>query len=752
MATMTSTDRLRVLGVRHHGPGSARAVRRALEEFRPEVVLIEGPPEADRLVGLLAEESLLPPVALLAYAPDNPGIASFWPLAVFSPEWQAMRWAVDAGVPVRFCDLPAATVLAAPPKDRPTEDGPEALFGDIPELPGEVRTDPIAVLARTAGYDDPERWWDDVMELRSDGDPFDAITEAMAALRTEDSRRRSRSEEVTEQRREAHMRKILRAELKLGRRVAVVCGAWHAPALTGKLPPVSADAAVLKGLPKRRVALTWVPWTHSRLAFTSGYGAGVDSPGWYHHLFTARDHVVARWLTDVARVLRRHDLAVSAAHVVEAVRLAETLAAVRNRPLAGLAEVTDATLAVLCDGSRVALELVTREAVIGERLGTVPDSAPGVPLEADLRSTARRLRLKFDAEPKDLTLDLRKETDRGRSRLLQRLAILGIEWGTERVVGTIGTFKEGWELAWQPELAVRIIEASLWGTTVERAATAKLLGGTESLAEVTAAVEAALRAELTDALPELLTALDARAAGDTDVDHLLDAFPALARARRYGDVRGTDTTALTGVTDALLARICAGLPPVAGNLGPDAARDLVRRIEAVQTALPLLADPAAMTVWRVTLAGLAGRADVQGLLGGRLVRLLTDSGEIDETESARRLSRALSGGAAADQALWIEGFLAGGALLLIHDDRLLEVLDDWVCALDGEVFVEVLPLLRRTFGDFGPGERRVLAGSVRQLGVHTGLHAPAQDTGDLGRAAAALATLDHILGASSSAH
>ena len=33
--------------------------------------------------------------------------------------------------------------------------------------------------------------------------------------------------------------------------------------------------------------MTWVPWTHGRLASWQGYGAGVSSPGWYHHLFTA---------------------------------------------------------------------------------------------------------------------------------------------------------------------------------------------------------------------------------------------------------------------------------------------------------------------------------------------------------------------------------------------------------------------------------------------------------------------------------
>ena len=42
-----------VFGIRHHGPGSARSVSRALRELRPDCVLVEGPPEADDLLPLL---------------------------------------------------------------------------------------------------------------------------------------------------------------------------------------------------------------------------------------------------------------------------------------------------------------------------------------------------------------------------------------------------------------------------------------------------------------------------------------------------------------------------------------------------------------------------------------------------------------------------------------------------------------------------------------------------------------------------
>jgi len=132
------------------------------------------------------------------------------------------------------------------------------------------------------------------------------------------------------------MRLQLRAaQREFGDGAAVVCGAWHVPALREK-HSVASDRALLKGLAKVKTDMTWVPWTHRRLSRFSGYGAGIDSPGWYGHLFGVPDRPVERWLTKVAGLLREEDRIVSSAHVIEAVRLAGTLAAMRGRPLAGL--------------------------------------------------------------------------------------------------------------------------------------------------------------------------------------------------------------------------------------------------------------------------------------------------------------------------------------------------------------------------------------------------------------------------------
>ncbi|MFD8707805.1 DUF5682 family protein [Kitasatospora sp. NPDC059648] len=722
-----------LLGIRHHGPGSARAVAAALAQWRPDAVLIEGPAEADAVVHLAAEKDLVPPVALLAHAVDDPAKAAFWPYAEFSPEWVAIRHAVDHDLPVRFIDLPAGYGFAPS-----TDDGDDE--GEDAAGPDGLPADPLALLAEAAGHDDPERWWEDVVEHRAPGAdalaPFAAVAEAMGALRAE-----GLGESRRDQLREAHMRQQIRAARRAGhRRIAVVCGAFHVPALE-TMPTVAHDRALLAGLPRKvRVDITWIPWTHRRLSQATGYGAGVRSPGWYHHLFTAEGDPVPRWLTRAAELLRAEDHPVSSAHVIEAVRLAETLAVMRGRPLAGLTETLDAVRAVLCEGSDVALELVRERLVVGDALGEVPDAAPAVPLQRDLARLQRSLRLKPDAAPRDLDLDLRKDTDAARSRLLHRLRLLGVEWGVpaRSTVNSTGTFRESWRLCWQPEFAVRIAEAAQWGTTVEEAAVGKAVGTARAaveLAELTGLVETCLLAGLSGALPAVMRVLADCAALDTDVAHLAAALPALVRALRYGDVRGTGHGALARAAAGLAERVCVGLPPACVGLDAESAAAMRARIDEVHGAIALL-DPDASDVgtgtgtgtdiggladrWAAALGSLARRepaggpaTGAPGLLRGRAVRLLLDDGRLDSEEAGRRLGLVLSvANAPADAAGWVEGFLTGGGALLLHDPRLLALLDEWLGGVGDEVFTDVLPLLRRTFAGLEAGVRTTIGARV----------------------------------------
>ncbi|HKQ75742.1 MAG TPA: DUF5682 family protein [Blastocatellia bacterium] len=718
---------LHIFGIRHHGPGSARSLREALEKLRPDCVLVEGPPDAAEAMPLLAHPQMKPPVALLIYPPDQPQRAVFYPFAVFSPEWQALDYGLARKIAVRFMDLPQAHRLAMESDPDPQISDPESKIHD----------DPIGRLAAAAGYSDGERWWEHMVEHRRDGaDLFAAILEAMTALRESSvpidqpaadqpiDQSGALPEVQREAQREAWMRQTIRAAAREGfERIAVVCGAWHAPALTigdenAPAPSEKDDAELLKGLPKVKTQATWTPWTYGRLSYRSGYGAGVESPGWYHHLWTSRDSVPIRWMTRVARLMREEDLDVSSAHVIEAVRLAETLAALRDRPLPGLSELNEATQSVFCFGNDLPMRLVHEKLIVGETLGCVPAETPLAPLQQDLAREQKRLRLPAEALESALDLDLRKPNDLDRSRLLHRLLLLGVRWGETQGAGGKGTFHEIWRLRWQPEFVVALIEAGVWGNTIFEAATAYARDAADRAKELptlTDLLDRSLLADLPGAVSHAMSRLQAEAAVASDIAHLMDALPPLANVQRYGNVRGTDAGMVGGIVAGLIARVCIGLPGACASLNDEAAAAMFERIVSVNAAIGLLQDEERLAAWRGVMTLLADQRGLHGLVAGRCCRLLVDAGVFAADEAARRLSLALStANEPAQAAAWIEGFLKESGLLLLHDETLWATLDEWVTGLPGDSFTALAPLLRRTFSTFTSPERRQIGERARR--------------------------------------
>lgn len=752
-----------------------------MEGAPPDIVLIEGPADAGPVLALAAHEQMRPPVALLSYALDRPEVATFHPLASFSPEWVALTWALRHEVPVRFIDLASKHALA--------RSGP----GEQLSLPGQDDTDqagadqaglsrpadPLAELAWAAGYDDAERWWEDIVEHRRDqpaapldatvpdsgvDEPFVAIGEAMHALRAM-YEPTGEPIDASERRREAHMRAAIRTAVRDGyQHVVVVCGAWHVPALEAAFEAGQArrDTATLRGLAKVKAAVTWVPWTHRRLASGTGYSAGVTAPGWYHHLYThAGADVIARWFSEAAQVLRAGDHPVSAADAVEATRLAEALAAIRNRPLAGLAEVDDAARAVLGQGTDAPMRMISDSLVIGHQIGAVPDATPMVPLARSLAAEQRRCRMKPDGARRTLELDLRRPLDLHRSALLHRLGLLGVVWGVETEGrSSAGTFRETWSLRWEPELEVRIIESAALGTTVVAASMEAVLQrarSATSLGELTVLLEAALLAKLDDAVPAVVAAVSKQSAMALDVQRLLDALPPLARTRRYGDIRsgtstgtstGTGDTAglLDGVIEGLVSRVAAGLVAACAGLADEASASMADSVREAQAALALLGRDHLLTTFVTALAEVSEHPRVHGLVQGLATRLLTDALALSAAASQQRVSRALSiGTPPTEAAFFVEGFLGGSGTVLVHDPLLLGVLDGWLATLTGDAFTDVVPLLRRTFGAFEAAERRAIGERVRTGEAPL---AAASVQLDPERVAAALVTVGQLLGVS----
>ena len=828
----TEATKVHYFGIRHHGPGCARSLVRAFDALQPDCVLVEGPPEAEGVLAALLSEHMQPPVALLSYCPDEPGRAVYHPFAVFSPEWQALRWALLRQVPVSFIDLPLTHQLAMAKEREEADKAAEAEAeaeadaqaaeaeaaeaaetaeatagaGDtgkagntekagktenaenveegknaspvtdaesnesaVPANPVEPAHpaqaldpgDPLHWLAQASGHADGESWWNHTVEERGDGaELFAAIAEAMTTLRADlgaEAEERCPHRARRELLREAFMRQRIRDAVKQGHaRIAVVCGAWHLGGLQaatavaaataaskgGKAPKApkaikvikaSADAALLKGLPKIKVHTTWVPWTYRHLTRASGYGAGIAAPGWYEHLWlsgmafdaapgTAPPRTVG-WLARVARLMRERDLDCSSAHLIEATRLADTLAALRQRPQAGLEELHEATRTVLTLGDDAALDFIADALLVGQRMGQVPPDVPTVPLQRDVEQQQKSLRLKPEATQRTLDLDLRQPNDLARSHLLHRLRLIDLPWGRVARTGSSarGTFHEIWDLQWQPEFVVRLIEASQWGQTLEVAASTASLERAHKAATLGALsqlVQEVLLADLGPAVQALTRILENRAAVSGDTLQLLQALPPLASVFRYGNVRQTDTGMVAHMLDSLTVRAAIGLPLACSGIDDASAEQLRSTLLAAHGAVALRDAPEQTQAWQRALGLVARRDTAHPLLQGLATRLLLDDGLWQAGDAAQALSLQLSSGAdPLKAAAWLEGFLNRNAVVLLHDAQLWQLVNGWLCSLGEAHFTHILPLVRRTFSAFSASERSDLGQRARQNAV-----------------------------------
>jgi hypothetical protein len=690
-----------IYGVRHHGVGSARQILRSLELLKPDILLVEGPPEISDVLALVGKEGLTPPVAVMVYNSEEPKESSFYPFAEYSPEWIAVKYANKNKIPVRAMDLPSSISFY---QRRPKEE--EDKVAEVT-----IEKEPLAYLAEAAGFRNSEEWWENHFESgASDEQHFNAVHHAMDALREDGIESFFDRENVD---REAYMRTIIRqAQNEMYERIAVVCGAWHAPALVDLDGTAKGDAKILKQLPKTkiRIAATWIPWTNSRLSMFSGYGAGIYSPGWYEHQWNTRDDIEIKWLTKVAGTFRQKGIDVSTAHVIETYRLARSLAIIRNKSFVSLDELNEAILSVMCMGDAILLTLIREKLIVGANMGTVPDDIPKVPLQEDFEQHIKSLRLKLSAAPKQHDLDLRKDIDLERSIFFHRLVIIDIPWTKRTESRSRGTFKESWTSEWTPEMMIALVDKAFLGNTVESAAqniVTQKGQASNKITELTELIQLCIPAQLYDNLDRLLERVNELSSLSADIIDLMSAIPGLVEVTRYGDVRKSDLTVLNTVVQQLMTKVFIGLSNACYGLDEDNSRSMFELISRVNHAVRLYDSTETTDPWYESLRKLNEKQGINHLITGCVCRLLLDAQKLTDEETEQKFSLALSAGNDPfDVALWLEGFLGTNGTILLYDNRLWNLLYTWLESLPEESFQHILAMLRRAFSKFEFGERR----------------------------------------------
>ncbi|MGX1116327.1 hypothetical protein RKD37_001690 [Streptomyces ambofaciens] len=703
-----------LIGVRHHSPALAVAVPGLLDAADPEVVCVELPADFQPWLRHLADPRTVAPVALSGVYDD--GRLHFHPLADFSPELAAIRWARDRGAEVICCDLP----LAAPQ------------WSSL--LPGGA--------AGTAGVDVDELW-DRTVEALAPGSAPEAVRRAALGfgrtLRREAAARGGLA--PGDLAREAHMRRVL-AEVGQ-RRVAAVVGAFHVSGLAGADAPGQAEEAGSDDVPGpgSPVVTSLVPYAFALLDPRSGYPAGIRDPRWRQAVLDAggdpgriRD-AAARFLTELCREIRASGDTAGTGEAVEALRLACDLGTLRGLPAPGRGELLEAVTSVLGRGTPPERELGV--VLVGTGRGRL---APGTPrsglgpwVEAEL--AALRLPGPADPDARDVRLTpLRSVLDARREILLQRLRECGVGYAEPVEVSAAGegsALTTRWRAAWTPSVAARLDLVGVRGVTAAQAADGTLRenhrraaeAGRVTPARIVALLGAAARCALAGLLQDVLAEAERLLPDAARLPELLDALD-LSESLRRRHLPGTTEPVrarAARLAGLLLEAAVRVLPGLAGSDEPeDAVAVVALAVRSAEDRLGLRLDGELYALSRTGSPLLQGAAqaarvllDLDGsdLLGARL------AGWVDTAtgpEGRHRLERRLTG-----------VLLAAGPLFETASTA-LGPLFERVETMSDRGFLDRLYALRGGFRALTPeGRTRVLATVSDRLGDRPDLRLPA---------------------------
>lgn len=753
---MTSWQ-INVFGVRHLSPMGAWHLRKYLDQVRPELVLIEGLADAAELIPHVTRKGTKPPIAILAYTDSLPVRTLIYPLAKYSPEYQAMRWATEHDVPVEFIDLPSDIFLAlqdieeelakkkrqeaeaAKSAEAESEPQADASTGQPPPLERPVSM--YEKYAAIAGEADYETYWERHFEHNLSDDAYRlAAFEFGQSLRELDQDSlRWRAENLV---REAYMRRRIAAAIAAGHKpekIVAVVGAFHAPVLTSDFPPMTDDE--LATLRRRTSKLTLMPYSYFKLSSQSGYGAGNQAPAYFELLWETLERgdlheLPSRYLSQVVRHLREAGTHRSTAEVIEGVRLARTLSALKDGLAPTLSDLRDSAVTLIGHGELATVKDAIVRVEVGTSIGELPKGVSQTSIQADFEREVARLKLeKYKTTVKqEVSLDLRENRqakstesaflDLHRSSFFHRLRVLGVSFVTPlRSSQQSTTWAEKWALQWSPESEIQLIEAVLLGETVELAAGYKFkttLEGCESIAQAAELVSDACQCGLMQSMEAARKRLQELASGTSELTAIAHAAHMLGQVVRYGDVRKFDPEPLLPLVEELFVQGSLALLGAA-TCDDETAVKMLTAIDEMNHVALEHSDRVDERLWIANLQKLADADDRNPMLSGYACAILLERGLISNESLTREVSRRLSAGVPADLgAGWFEGLSKRNRYALLARQTLWEQLADYVSSLEEEHFRRSLVFLRRAFGTFSPREKRQI---TENLAEHWGLHA-----------------------------
>jgi hypothetical protein len=719
--------------VRHHSPRAAGVLRAWLEQVKPELILVEGPSDAESLIPIITDPESQPPIAILAYSTDGKPQSCMWPFVRYSPEYEALRWARENNVKAKFVDWASGAALGATRQAEREAAAKEEAAAPAPTP--EEAADPESSadhgnrhqeLAERFDLRHFNEFWDAWFETPA-YDPS-AFREAMTAFADYIAPAVDRDPESAL--RDRIMAEAIESAIAKGvapDRIVAVLGAAHVAAIVRGDPRV--DTELPEPVP---VALAVVPYSYLRLSEASGYGAGNRAPWYYERVYENSldfNHASLVVLIEFASSMRLRGFVVSLADVIEAYRLCVTLAALRGKAAPGADELAEAARATITRGQDGPIREFLAPLMIGRRVGRLGSAAGRNSLQREFAEELKKFGFPHRDELETVSLRLADTMQAAASLFLHRLRVADVPYasyaGSQSAsakakegeeaggYGALTRMREHWQVQWTPATEVALAERVIYGESFAEVCERKLNEALQDTKHASDATRLLVDAVLTEAMKATARSLDAAerlSSTDDDIESLSQAARTLAGLKSFGTSR-SQLTQLAGTVDRLLVgtftRATLRLP--LALLGDAEATAPACRAMTVLQELALTQPGLDRATWFAGLHQISKDETIEPTAAGTASALLYLARECTEEQLRalldRRLADIITPARSAD---FLAGFFSVNALVLLKNREIVAALSAFLGGLGAEAFRDTLPALRRAFAVLGTSERRFL--------------------------------------------
>ncbi len=743
--------------VRHHSPACSFHLEKAAEDYKPDLILIEGPENAGNLISVLLHEDTKPPLALYYAYRDRAGLVTekkgdykcYYPFLDCSPELTALRQAKDNRIPARFIDLSYGEILIGTASGKGIRrEGNKQTYNDDYLL---SRSRYLALLCEKTGLRDFEELWEKYFEIQG-------LTEATADFVRQMltycilSRKNTPEEELDEDGtilRERYMAKQIAEASKTYKKILVVTGGFHSYGLWELLSKEQDGTYAFTGKPVKlhkeadgQQEVYPMAYSMEAADALNGYASGMQSPGFYQQVWKnlkeresaagAYEDAVLHFLASSGRQARRKEESVSSYDEICAFSMARGLAALRGKREPGLYELKDSARSSFVKGelnlSTDGALRVLKELVTGTQVGRLCKDAARPPLLSDFEEQCRSFGLKLHSTlEQTVTLEIfKKEKHLRMSRFFYQAEFLDCSFAKRKKGADLvkrqdqSRIREIWTYKWSEQVTAALIDASISGGTCEEVARSLLksrFGESTGCREAAELLVKGFLMGLSEEQAEMSVHLAEVLAADGDFFSLTKGFSHMLMLLELQDLyQVRDALHLDQVTEQCFQKIIQLLPSM-GQVGEERQQECMESLRLLYQAAGRNNANERKPVLMEALKGLLGRGSVNPGVEGTVLGLLYGyEGGFGRqiTETARGYIQG-SGEMLSKSAAFLRGLFFTARDFVFVSGEFLNLIDELLGRLSGEEFLRLLPELRMAFGYFTPLETDRIAGRAAAL-------------------------------------